>query len=63
LFSDLLRRVRAGEQIVIAHAGTPIAKLVPFAGTSVRHPGVIRAHLVIDRRPTDPGWSPPPGRY
>lgn len=30
LFSELLRRVRAGEEIVIADAGEPIAKLIPF---------------------------------
>lgn len=29
--SRLLRRVRAGEEIVIADAGTPIARLVPLA--------------------------------
>lgn len=28
--SKLLRRVRAGEEIVIADAGKPIARLVPF---------------------------------
>jgi prevent-host-death family protein len=28
--SKLLRRVRAGEEIVISDAGTPIAKLVPI---------------------------------
>ncbi len=32
--SRLLRRVRAGEQIVIADAGTPIARLVPLAADS-----------------------------
>ena len=35
--SRLLRRVRAGEEIVIADAGTPIARLVPLApGTGPR---------------------------
>ncbi len=28
--SKLLARVREGEEIVIAHAGEPIARLVPF---------------------------------
>ena len=28
--SRLLRRVRAGEEIVIAEAGTPVARLVPL---------------------------------
>ena len=30
-FSKLLRRVMAGEEITIARAGAPIAKLVPIA--------------------------------
>jgi len=30
LFSQLLRRVRDGEEIVIAHAGVPVALLSPF---------------------------------
>ena len=29
-FSKLLRRVRAGEEIVIADAGKPVARLVPI---------------------------------
>ena len=33
LFSHLLRRVRQGEEIVIAHAGHPVAKLVPYEGS------------------------------
>jgi prevent-host-death family protein len=47
LFSHLLRRVRAGEQIVIAHAGRPVAKLVPYSGNEPRRPGVIRAQIVV----------------
>jgi len=30
-FSKLLERVAAGEEIVIARAGKPVARLVPFA--------------------------------
>jgi prevent-host-death family protein len=30
-FSKLLKRVQLGEEIVIAKAGKPIARLVPFA--------------------------------
>ena len=29
-FSRLLRRVAAGEEIVIARGGTPVARLVPY---------------------------------
>jgi prevent-host-death family protein len=32
--SRLLRRVRAGEEIVIADAGRPVARLVPIAAAS-----------------------------
>ncbi len=28
--SDLLRRTEAGEEVIIARAGTPIARLVPY---------------------------------
>jgi prevent-host-death family protein len=31
--SRLLRRVAAGEEIVIARSGTPVARLVPMDGT------------------------------
>ena len=31
-FSKLLRRVSAGEEIVIARGGTPVARLVPMEG-------------------------------
>jgi len=40
--SRLLQRVEAGEEIVIARAGTPVAKLVPHTpppqGTRLRQP-------------------------
>ena len=32
-FSKLLRRVSAGEEIVIARGGTPVARLVPMEDT------------------------------
>jgi antitoxin (DNA-binding transcriptional repressor) of toxin-antitoxin stability system len=47
LFSDLLRRVRNGEEILIAHAGQPVAKLVPYAGAP-GCPGIVRARITID---------------
>lgn len=37
--SRLLERVEAGEEIVIARAGKPVARLVPVAGRPVREPG------------------------
>ena len=48
LFSELLRRVRRGEEIVIAHAGRPVAKLVPYRGEP-GYPGVMRARLLVLR--------------
>jgi prevent-host-death family protein len=53
LFSHLLRRVRRGEEIVIAHAGRPVAKLVPYSSDGPRRQGVIRAQVVVhdDRQP------------
>ena len=52
LFCQLLHRVRRGEEILIAHAGRPVAKLVPYRGES-GYPGVIRARLVVQRHPPD----------
>lgn len=46
-FSRLLERVQAGEEIVIAKAGKPIAKLVTIA----------------DERPAEPLPPRTPGRY
>ena len=48
IFSQLLVRVFEGEEIVIARAGVPVAKLVPYAGEPVRA-GVLRAHLFVDQ--------------
>jgi len=40
--SKLLKRVLAGEQIVIAKGGRPIARLVPYAQVQPRQFGVDR---------------------
>ena len=42
--SRLLDRVAAGEEVVIARAGKPIARLVPIAAQAPRMPGRL-AHL------------------
>lgn len=39
-FSKLLSRVHAGEEIVIAKAGKPYAKIVPFKEPTKRVPGI-----------------------
>ena len=46
--SRLLARVAAGEEIVIAKSGRPIARLVPFSPPlAKREPGLDRGLLVI----------------
>lgn len=47
-FSYIVERVSHGEEIVIARAGVPTAKLVPYRGERVR-PGVLRFHVRIGR--------------
>lgn len=34
---DLIARARSGEEIVIAQAGTPVARLVPIQGSDPEH--------------------------
>ncbi len=47
--SKLLERVEAGENIVIARAGTPIAKLVPYAPPKrkIAPPGAMEGEIWI----------------
>jgi len=43
---DLLQRVIAGEEIVIAKAGKPVAQIIPFAQKTVRRvPGSAKGQL------------------
>ncbi|MDQ3781506.1 MAG: type II toxin-antitoxin system Phd/YefM family antitoxin [Actinomycetota bacterium] len=44
--SRLLERVAAGEEVVLARAGTPVARLVPFA-TEPRRPGSGKGRITI----------------
>jgi prevent-host-death family protein len=48
-FSQLLERVLNGEEIVIAKAGKPVARLLPFEpqDVSARVPGIDRGKVVI----------------
>ena len=39
-FSKLLSRVHAGEEIIIAKAGKPYAKLIPYKEPRERLPGI-----------------------
>jgi prevent-host-death family protein len=55
--SRLVDRVEAGEEIVIARAGRPVARLVPYSGRSTpRVPGVWkgRVRLAPDFDAEDP---------
>lgn len=46
--SQLVARAAAGEEIVIAKAGTPMAKLVPFKGPKTRRqPGGWEGRLFV----------------
>lgn len=55
-FSKLLKRVMSGEEIVIAKAGKPVARLVPVNGndTSPRIPGIDKGKVVIKPNFDDP---------
>jgi prevent-host-death family protein len=47
-FSRLLDRAAAGEEIVLAKAGKPVARLVPLAATGGRRvPGSAKGILVV----------------
>ncbi len=47
-FSRLLSRVESGEEIVIAKAGKPVARLVPFAKRlEKRKPGSAKGQIVL----------------
>ena len=47
-FSKLIERVRRGEEIIIAKAGKPVAKLLPIAhGAQVRVPGSARGKIIL----------------
>jgi prevent-host-death family protein len=50
-FSKLIERVRAGEEVVIAKAGKPVAKLVPVEEPGPRVPGGWEGMIV------DPDWD------
>ena len=49
-FSRLVERVAAGEEIIIAKSGKPIARLVPYAPKrAVRRPGAMRGKIRIKK--------------
>jgi prevent-host-death family protein len=46
-FSRLLKRVAAGQEIVIAKAGHPVARLIPFRQPGTRELGMDAGRVVI----------------
>ena len=48
-FSRLINRVESGEEIIIAKAGKPVARLVPLIGRiEKRSPGTAKGRIVIN---------------
>ena len=46
-FSRLLKRVAAGQEVVIARAGEPVARLIPFRQPGTRELGMDAGRVVI----------------
>ena len=46
-FSRLLARVANGEEVIIAHSGKPVARLVPFQERGNRIPGTAKSKIYI----------------
>jgi prevent-host-death family protein len=57
-FSKLVKRVEAGEEVVVQNFGRPVAKLVPYEhAQTVRKPGLLAGQITIK-----PGFDElPPG--
>lgn len=52
--SRLLAQVEAGEDVVIARRGEPVARLVACKPTGKRHPDVLKGRIVIPDSFFDP---------
>lgn len=53
-FSRLVERAAAGEEIIIARAGTPVARLAPLAPGPRREPGGAEGKIVMHENFDDP---------
>lgn len=53
-FSKLVERAEAGEEIVIARAGTPVARLAPLPVLQPRRPGGAEGRIVMHDDFDDP---------
>jgi len=60
-FSELLERAHRGEEVIIAKAGKPYARLVPIAEATHREPGTFRGEIAGDVvggvGPDDSAWG------
>ena len=60
-FSELLERAHAGEEVIIAKAGKPYARLVPIASGGERQAGAFRGRIKGDVvggvGPDDASWG------
>jgi prevent-host-death family protein len=52
--SKLVERVEGGEEIVIARAGTPVARLAPLAVREPRRPGGAEGMVIVHDDFDDP---------
>lgn len=52
--SRLLEQVEAGEEIIIARAGKPVARLVPLANRPLRQPGRLKGKIHVPDSFFDP---------
>lgn len=52
--SRLLQRVEAGEEVVIARGGEPVARIVPVNPALPRKPGRLKGKIVIHEDFDDP---------
>jgi prevent-host-death family protein len=57
--SSLLERARAGEEVVIARAGKPLARLVPLAAAPATRSGVRFGGLTAKRLRLAPDFHEP----
>ncbi|MBD1937867.1 type II toxin-antitoxin system prevent-host-death family antitoxin [Microcoleus sp. FACHB-68] len=46
-FTELLQRVRQGEEVIISEAGMPVARLLPISAKSPRIPGQDRGKVIV----------------
>jgi prevent-host-death family protein len=53
-FSRLLSRVEGGEEIIIAKAGKPVARIVPFGKKKKRFPGTAKGRVTVRKEFFEP---------